>query len=219
MSPLNDIAVKICGITQAKQALKIASLGVDAIGIIGVDNSKRFVPNQERKKLFKVLEEKFPHLERVLVVANPSIQMIEEALSKGGCPSAIQLHGEESIAMCETLKATYQRIKWWKAFRINQPKDIFLAKNYQNSVDSILLDAWDAKELGGTGKQLPLEWLKEVDFQIPWWVAGGISSECIPLLLSKIQPYGIDASSKLEIKPGLKNIEKVNSLLHAVKKA
>ncbi len=219
MSSLSAIAVKVCGITQAKQALTIASLGADAIGIIGVDHSKRFLPNQERKKIFKELEKTFPYLERVLVVANPSDQMISDALTGDGCPSVIQLHGEESIEKCKKLKAQYQNIKWWKAFRINSPKVVSLAEDYQDSIDSILLDAWDPNELGGTGNQLPLEWLEKVNFQIPWWVAGGISSECIPVLLAKVKPYGIDASSKLEKSPGIKDLKKVISLLNAVKRS
>ncbi len=218
MSSLSPTAIKICGITQSSQALKIAALGVDAIGIIGVDNSKRFLANKERKEIFKELEESFPCLERVLVVANPSKKMISEILIGDGCPSAIQLHGNESIEMCNDLRENYQSIKWWKAFRINNPRDISLAQEYQDSIDAILLDAWDPKELGGTGNQLPLEWLEKVNFKIPWWVAGGISSQCIPKLLSKIKPYGIDASSKLEKSPGIKDIKKVISLLDAIKK-
>ena len=36
-------AVKICGITTANQALSIASLGADAIGVIGIERSPRFL--------------------------------------------------------------------------------------------------------------------------------------------------------------------------------
>ena len=43
----NSTAIKICGITNTSQARKIAQLRVNAIGVIGVNNSPRFVNEAE----------------------------------------------------------------------------------------------------------------------------------------------------------------------------
>ena len=51
---------------------------------------------------------------------------------------------------------------------------------------------------------------------MPLVVGWGISPDCIEEVLSKINPYGVDASSKLETKPGIKDIEKVKSLIRKV---
>ena len=59
--------------------------------------------------------------------------------------------------------------------------------------------------------------LKNKKFSIPWWLAGGISSEWIEDALREVHPYGIDASSKVEQSPGIKDISKVKSLLKIVK--
>ena len=63
-------SLKICGITKTEQALEIASLGIDAIGVIGVKKSPRFTKEIERRKLFSELALKHPSIERVWVIAD-----------------------------------------------------------------------------------------------------------------------------------------------------
>ena len=94
---------------------------------------------------------------------------------------------------------------------------MILPTTFQDSVDALLLDAWSSQSLGGTGKRIPIELLNKINYKIPWWLAGGISTEYIEEILSKIQPFGVDASSRLEISPGIKDIKKVSSLIKAVK--
>ncbi len=210
--------VKICGITQIEQALEIASFGVHAIGVIGVESSPRFLCEKERRRLFNELIKNAPLVKRVWVVANLNIKKIKEGIEGEGTPSVVQLHGSESTMLCEELKKSYPDIQWWKALQIRQKDDLLLAESYQKHVDAILLDAWSQSSLGGTGNRLPLEWLKNITYKIPWWLAGGVSDSSIDEILSKTQASGIDASSKLEIQPGIKDMEKVKALLNKVKK-
>ena len=44
--------IKICGITSVDQALQIAKLGADAIGVISVKESPRYVSPQKKKRYF-----------------------------------------------------------------------------------------------------------------------------------------------------------------------
>ena len=218
MVSLSSTAVKICGITKIKQALEIASLGVYAIGVVGVRNSKRYLPSKERRKIFRALEENFPRVARVWVIADPNDIELSEGLNGEGRPSIIQLHGNESIDFCKYIRAKYPLIKFWKALRISKSEDLILAKQYQDSIDAILLDSWRMKELGGTGIRLPIEWLSECNqLKTPFWVAGGVSADWIPELLSKVKPFGVDASSKVEKSPGIKDLEKVKYLIKEVK--
>ncbi len=210
-------AVKICGITQLQQAKAIAALGVKAIGVIGVPSSKRFVKEPARRAIFSELTNDFPKLKRVWVVANLDELSLKNALEGEGTPSIIQLHGSENQENCALLRRKYSMIEWWKAISIKSKDDIQLANSYLGTVDAVLLDAWDKGLLGGTGKRLPLKWLKESTIKLPWWLAGGISAEWIPKVLSEVNPYGFDASSRLEISPGIKDLKKVNSLLEAIK--
>jgi len=61
-----------------------------------------------------------------------------------------------------------------------------------------------------------MRWLQNIKVKVPWWLAGGISAEWIPEVLSTLNPFGLDASSKLEISPGIKDIRKVESLINAI---
>ena len=213
----SQIKLKICGITQARQAIHIASLGAHAIGIIGVSKSPRYLPQKSRDKIFKVLKDSYPRTERVLVVADINDFDLDESLKSDAAPTIIQLHGEESVKRCKALRAMHPQVKFWKALRIRSENDLISAGKYQEIVDALLIDAWDENLLGGTGHRVSLNLLKEKEFKIPWWIAGGISADWIPELLSVITPYGIDASSKLEISPGVKDLEQVEHLIQAIK--
>ena len=61
MQPLRDPRptpdLKICGITDPEQAQAIAQMGVQAIGVIGVPATPRFVEPAQRRTLFQMLEE------------------------------------------------------------------------------------------------------------------------------------------------------------------
>ena len=220
MQPLRDPRptpdLKICGITDLEQALAIARMGVQAIGVIGVEDTPRYVEPSQRRALFSVLEEQHPPLHRVWVVADPDDAALEEALSGAGQPSVVQLHGSESSDRCRILKQRYPQQQWWKALRLREPTDLPKLKQYDTHVDALLLDAWSSDQLGGTGHRIPLDWLGETELSVPWWLAGGVSAEWVPELLSRVNPQGLDASSRLEERPGWKNLDKVQALVEAV---
>jgi phosphoribosylanthranilate isomerase len=84
-------------------------------------------------------------------------------------------------------------------------------------VDALLLDAWVPGQLGGTGHPIPPEWLESFSPPLPWWLAGGITPERAPLLLQRLRPTGLDASSGVEDAPGEKNLLRVAALVAAVR--
>ena len=193
-------------------------MGADAIGVIGVPDTPRFVADQARRHLFQALEHKTPSVMRVWVVANPDDATLSSALTGKGAPSVVQLHGSETAERCLELKQRHPDLKWWKALRLRDADDLQQLEIYSGVVDALLLDAWSPDQLGGTGHRLPLDWLAETDLQLPWWLAGGISAEWIPELIGRVQPDGLDASSRLEVRPGWKDLSKVRALLNAVQR-
>jgi phosphoribosylanthranilate isomerase len=107
-------------------------------------------------------------------------------------------------------------VKVWKALRLRDRTDLNRAVLYAPHVDGLLLDAWVADQLGGTGQRLPLEWLQGFKSEVPWWLAGGIASKALPEILSRVRPDGLDVSSAVEKSPGDKDIEGVAKLVQAV---
>ncbi len=211
-------AIKICGITKTSQAQAIANLGVNAIGVIGVKNSPRYVSSDQRRKIFSSLAASTPSIKRVWVVANMTDQELFEWLNGEGLPTVVQLHGEETQTYCARLRKLFPEIEWWKAIRIKDQQDLKLLSAYKEFTDAFLLDSWAPDELGGTGKRLPFEWLKGFKIDHPWWLAGGICAECIKDIFNQVKPWGIDASSRLEISPGEKDLMLVENLIKEVLK-
>ena len=216
-SSKKSTAIKICGLTMTSQARSIAELKINAIGVIGVKNSPRFVPEEECMKIFNEVEKVSSSIEKVLVIANAKLEEVKCINNRSTPPSVIQLHGNESVDYCRELKNEFPGIKIWKAFRLKAINDLENISQYEKNIDAILIDAWDDKSLGGTGNRVPIELLLNKTFKAPWILAGGISAEIIPEIFSKLRPDGIDASSRLEISPGIKDIKKVASLVREIR--
>ena len=212
-------AIKICGITKTSQAKSIAQFKINAIGVIGVENSPRFVAEEECIKIFNEVEKVSSEIEKVFVIANEKLETIKCINNRTNPPSVIQLHGDESVDYCRELKNEFPRIKLWKAFRLKSINDLKIINKYEKDVDAILLDAWDDNALGGTGKRVPKEFLFNKTFKAPWILAGGISAEIIPEIFSQLRPDGIDASSRLEVSPGIKDLKKVESLVRKIRES
>ena len=217
-SSKKSTAIKICGLTKTSQARSIAKFKINAIGVIGVKNSPRFVPEEECIKIFNEVEKVSSNIEKVLVIANERLEEVKCINNRSTPPSVIQLHGNESVDYCRELKNEFPSIKLWKAFRLKSINDLEKTIQYEKNIDAILIDAWDNKSLGGTGNRVPIELLLNKTFKVPWILAGGISAEIIPEIFSKLRPDGIDASSRLEISPGIKDIKKVESLVREIRK-
>ena len=210
--------VKICGITSIEQAVQVAELGTNAIGIISVEQSPRYISPKKKKEIFKTLKVSHPNIERVSVVKNSSIDSIIKNCLGEPNETIIQLHGDEDIDYCRKLKQTIPNVGLWKAFRIKNKKDLEKIKKYEDYVDAILLDSWNNETYGGSGKRIEKTYLEDLSFNKPWWLAGGVSKEWIGEILREIKPNGVDISSSVESSPGIKNIHEVSLILKELKK-
>ena len=206
--------VKICGITSVDQALQIAELGVDAIGVISIKESPRYVSPNKRKDIFQNLEKSFPNIKRVSVVKNYPLELIYT--NTFDIENVIQLHGDEDISYCKNLRKKVPQIEIWKAFRIKDREDIERIELFSNFIDIFLLDSWNNKTYGGSGIRIQSKYLGGLKFSKPWLLAGGISTDWVKEILTNIKPDGIDVSSSIEISPGVKDLNKVKKLIKLI---
>ncbi len=215
--PKSTTLVKICGLMSEEQALQVAKLGAHAIGIISVEESPRYVSAEIKKKIFKTLESFYPKIDRVSVVQNCPIDLIIKNFLGNPSETIIQLHGDEDIDYCKKIREKIPNIGLWKAFRIKTEKDLDKIKPFEDFVDAILLDSWNEKTYGGSGKKIKSNYLKNLKFSKPWWLAGGISIKWIDEILNEIKPDGLDISSSIEISPGLKDLKKTKEIIECLK--
>lgn len=200
--------VKICGITDEKQAREISLAGADYIGVVLFPKSPRFVNLQKVKEIKSSISNT---TKLVAVVVNPDIKLCKELLE---IVDLIQFHGEEDIEFIEL----FPKDKVIKAFRIKDEKDLEKLKPFMEKDYLILIDAYKEGEYGGTGSSINMEIIKRVcDLYDKVIVAGGLSAENVREIIKSAKPFGVDASSKLEIKPGIKDMDKVREFIKAVK--
>tara|TARA_B100000965_G_scaffold132209_1_gene110179 strand:+ start:1710 stop:2360 length:651 start_codon:yes stop_codon:yes gene_type:complete len=206
--------IKICGITSIEQAIQIAELGVDAIGIISVKESPRYVSAIKKKEIFKTLAKYFPNIKRVSVVKNFLISNLKNLIDY---ENVLQLHGDEALEYCKEIKKEIPNLEIWKAFRINTNNDIEIIDSYIKFIDAVLLDSWNKDVYGGSGIRIREELLKEISINKQWWLAGGISIDWVKQIIKDIRPNGLDISSSIEKSPGIKDIEMTKNLLREIK--
>ena len=210
--------VKICGITSVDQARQIAELGVDAIGIISVKDSPRYVSRQIKRKIFQYLKQFFPDIKRVSVIKNIPLGTLKQNLINSDYENVIQLHGDEDENYCRDFKKNIDNIELWKAFRIKTKESIRQILSYESFIDAILLDSWSRDTYGGSGKRIEKGYLKDLKFNKSWFLAGGISIDWAKQIIEEIKPDGVDISSSIEVSPGIKDIEKTKRLLEEIKR-
>ncbi|MEM9923148.1 MAG: phosphoribosylanthranilate isomerase [Cyanobacteria bacterium P01_D01_bin.50] len=205
--------VKICGITQPQQGRAIVSLGATALGFICVPKSPRYVNSEQIKAVIEQLPEQ---TDKIGVFANESLEEIAQTVIKTGLTS-VQLHGDESLNDVISLRQSLPNLEIIKALRIRGADDFEKANIYIKYVDTLLLDAYHPQQLGGTGKTLNWDTLRQFNPNCPWFLAGGLTPQNILEALNKVNPTGIDLSSGVEKAPGDKDLDKVRLLFEQLR--
>jgi len=203
--------IKVCGITTEAQALEIAKMKPTHIGVIHFEKSPRHIDIYHIKKIKNLLKN-YP-VKLVAVVVNPKKSLIEELLN---IVDIVQLHGDENLDFVKQ----FNKEKVIKAIRVKDEKSLKEIEKFSKKGYLVLIDAFKKGEYGGTGKQIDKNLVKEVlNITDKFILSGGLSDENVYKLIKEFQPFGVDASSKLEIKPGIKDLKKVKKYIEEAKKA
>ena len=215
------LRVKICGITRVEQARTIAQLGAAALGFICVSASPRHINPEKIRAIVSGInadDAGAPPVKFVGVFADASLSQIKSTVAIAGL-NAIQLHGSESPAFCQQLRVAFPGLELIKAFRVRTPETLQKTADYNDSVDSFLLDAYHRDQLGGTGTTLDWHSLRTFQPKQPWFLAGGLNPDNVLRALEQIHPDGIDLSSGVERSPGDKDLKRVRQLFTILQQA
>ncbi|RAO98813.1 phosphoribosylanthranilate isomerase [Petrotoga sp. 9PW.55.5.1] len=203
------VRVKVCGITNREDALKISKMGVDAIGFILSSKSQRMVSLSKVSEIVKILP---PFLSRVAVVVDPTIEQLNE-IENSKFFDYIQFHGSESIDLIKRSK-----LKTIKAIKIENEQSLKAISTYEEDVDYFLFDTKVGEKVGGTGKTFDWGFLKQINLQKPFILAGGIGPNNVIEAIKEVKPDAIDLNSKVEEKPGKKDIKLIKEVLSKIKR-
>jgi len=199
--------LKICGLKYADNIRQIAELEPDYMGFVFVSSSKRFVGDDF---LMPAID---PAIKKVGVFFNAPVGYIEEKVKRYGLNYA-QLHGHEPSAFCAQVKQFTQVIK---AFGLGADFNLQQLDDYKTTCNYFLFDH-QSESYGGVGEPMQLQKLQPYDNAIPYFIGGSMDlDKYLVLQKTGLKPYGIDISSKAEIKPGYKDIIKVIQLRNRVR--
>ena len=203
--------VKICGITNLKDALLSVKFGANALGFNFYGKSPRYISPEKARA---IVEQISADVLKVGVFVNELQEKILETAETAKL-DAIQLHGDEAPEFIDELKAQ-TNLEIIKAFRVSaafKPEDIL-----QYKIDAVLLDAFSATDYGGTGESFDWRVARKVREIVPkMYLAGGLSAENVAEAIANVEPFAVDACSLLEESKGVKNAEKVRDFIFAVK--
>lgn len=209
------LRVKICGITDPEQGRAIAELGATALGFMCVPESPRYIDPEQIARIVAALPTQAQTgnilCDRVGVFMNASLGQIVETVAIANL-NGVQLHGDESLDFCRDLRQHLPQVELIKAVRVQSAETLHQATAYEAWVDALLLDAYDPKRAGGTGKTLDWKALQQFQSTLPWFLAGGLNPNNVLEALALVQPHGIDLSSGVELAPGKKDLNKVAQL-------
>lgn len=206
--------IKICGLKEPENISDIASLQPDMMGFIFYPKSKRYVGDNFDSTILSTIPKTIC---KVGVFVNESIENVLNTANRFQL-DAIQLHGDESKEYCSIIRSNgYDIIK---AISVQDSLDLNILHSYVSSVDYFLFDT-GTKDYGGSGQQFNWEILKDYDLETPFILSGGLGTENISAILSFHHPkcIGVDANSRLEDSPGIKNIELTQSFINSIKNA
>ena len=196
--------IKTCGMRDADNIRAVSELGIDWMGFIFWAPSSRYV---SEKPSFLPTRQK-----RVGVFVDARIEEVKSKADEYAL-DLIQLHGSESPAFCERLKAN-SRQQLIKAFNIATQEDLEQTIPYEGLVDYFLFDT-KAKMVGGNGTQFDWSVLSAYQGNTPFLLSGGIGPDDAEKVRNFHHPQlaGIDLNSRFELSPAFKDLEKLKQFI------
>lgn len=200
---MTGVWVKVCGITTREAAQAAVEAGADALGFVFLDSARR-VTAEAATRIGAGLD-----AERVALVegdVRDALQILEAIDATG-----VQPYGKSAAEIAS--RATDAGYLVLRPVAVRPGFELEFARV---PVDQLpLLDTHDPDRPGGTGRTFDWGWAATLER--PFVVAGGLGPDNVAAVLARLRPWGLDASSRLESRPGLKDPALVRSFVTSAK--
>ncbi len=198
--------VKICGITRAEDARHAVQAGADWIGFILQGEGPRRISAERARAIVETLDERVVTV-GVMVAPTPDEALL---LARAAGVARVQLHGVDPASWPAEFPLPV-------TFVVPVAEDGAMLTALPPPRDVVLLDTSHAGRTGGTGRTFPWFVAATVAADFEVMVAGGLDDENVVAMLEEVQPFGVDASSRLESSPGVKDPNLVKRFIDAVR--
>jgi phosphoribosylanthranilate isomerase len=204
------IQVKICGITNASDALAAIDAGANLLGFNFYEKSPRHIAEAEAAKIRPRLPRKVKAV-GIFVNAPPAAVA---AMCKSLKLDAAQLHGDESP---ETVAELARKLAVWKAFRVEPDFRLETLDEYPEA-SAFLFDAAHTGQYGGTGRTTDWDVARRAALGHRIILAGGLNIENVAAAVRIVRPYAVDVASGVESKPGKKDHGRMREFIQEVRR-
>ena len=203
------VKVKICGITNWSDARGAVEAGADFLGFNFYRESSRYISPAAARRIVQRLPEKVASVG--VFVNEPEREMLTIARRVG--LDYVQLHGDETADVVSRMRRSVRVIK---AVRVRESFRVAQLANFKRA-SSILLDGFDSRLRGGTGKSFNWKLAKSAGRKRQIFLAGGLTPENAAEAVSAARPFAIDVCSGVESRPGKKDLARMRALVAAVR--
>lgn len=210
MTVQRRVRIKFCGMTRVEDALAAVELGVDAIGVVLAERSRRFAGIARAREIRAALP---PMVTLVVLFMNDGPGFIAEAVAAVQ-PDLLQFHGSETAQDCVRYGVPYLRA----VAMGDGPVDMAQAALAHPQAAGFLLDGHASGEQGGSGRTF--DWsMAPLSAEKPLLLAGGLTAQNVGAAIRAVRPYAVDVSSGIESSPGIKDLHAMRQFVAAVHKA
>jgi len=201
--------IKICGITNLKNALEAVELGVDALGFVFLTESPRYIRPKKARAIIDLLPS---FVLRVGLFVNAPKEEVLLAITESRV-NLLQFHGDEDENFCNQFNLPYiKAISFKGGINLLECCQLFASSS------AILIDTYSKEMRGGTGKTFNWD-LVPKKLPLPLIIAGGLDSKNVSSLINSVNPYGVDVSGGVELKKGIKDHNMMKNFVLGVNNA
>jgi phosphoribosylanthranilate isomerase len=203
---MNQVRVKICGLTRAEDVAAAVLYGADALGFVFVPASKRCISTAHAAGLCLAVP---AFISRVGLFLNQPASEVWQVLEQVPL-STLQFHGDEDAAFCRQFGRPYI-----KSLGLQYGPDVRTLEADYPDAAGILVDSHEPGGLGGTGKTL--DWNRVKSGRLPLILAGGLDPQNVAAAVRTVRPWAVDVSSGVEVSPGIKDAEGIKRFISEAK--
>ncbi len=190
--------IKICGMTTAAAVAAAIKARVDAIGFVFAPSVRQITPTLAAQLAAPARG----RVSCIAVTQHPSQQLVDEILSVFN-PDALQTDIEDLSAL-----RLPRRLVLLPVLRAHRPSPVQLPER-------LLFEG----PTSGTGVAFDWSEAQQVARKTELVLAGGLNDQNIAAAIAAVRPFGVDVSSGVEERPGLKSPEKIGLFANAARGA
>ncbi|CAM5773317.1 N-(5'-phosphoribosyl)anthranilate isomerase [Labrys miyagiensis] len=209
--------IKICGLSTPETLEAALAAGADMVGFMFFEKSPRNLSYDRAAELGSLVKGRARKIAISVDADDAQLDAIAAALK----PDGLQLHGKESPERVAAIKQRYG-VLTCKVIGVSTAEDLAAATAYRDVADWLLLDAKPPKGAvlpGGNGVAFDWSLLNHLDRALPFMLSGGLDPANVAEAIRISRPDGVDVSSGVEDRPGVKNPDKIRAFVEAARAA